>query len=97
MECAEKKAKKKKAKKTSEKQTIVPVQKGEKQPEKPVQPEKQDDGFTVVTKGAVIRDAIAIQKITSPSLFEESEEEGGMEEAMSVAALVDEDVLEWNE
>lgn len=62
-----------------------------------VKKEKQndsvDDGFTVVTKGAIIRDAVAIKKRVSPSLFEISEEETQDD---VIPVIADEDVSEWN-
>lgn len=91
-EIVKKKKKKSKSQSTSKDVSIKP----EKQQTQQIQSKKKekiDDGFTVVTKGAVIRNAISIQKIASPSLFEESDPE----EEMPVPIVIeDDDVAEWN-
>ena len=98
IEIAKKKKKKSKSQSTSKDVSIKPEKQQTQQAQQAQQiqskkKEKIDDGFTVVTKGAVIRNAISIQKITSPSLFEESDPE----EEMPVPIVIeDDDVAEWN-
>lgn len=98
IEIAKKKKKKSKSQSTSKDVSIKP-EKQQTQHAQQVQQiqskkkEKIDDGFTVVTKGAVIRNAISIQKIASPSLFEESDPE---EEMPIPIVIEDDDVAEWN-
>lgn len=89
--------KKKRSKPQNEKKPVVQEKKIEEKVEKQEKSEKMDDGFTVVTKGPMIHDVITIEKITSPSIFEESEEEGTNDEIISAAAFVEEeDAFEWN-
>ena len=98
IEIAKKKKKKSKSQSTSKDVPIKPEKQQTQQVQQAQQiqskkKEKIDDGFTVVTKGAVIRNAISIQKIASPSLFEESDPE----EEMPVPIVIeDDDVAEWN-
>ena len=98
IEIAKKKKKKSKSQSTSKDVPIKPEKQQTQQAQQAQQiqskkKEKIDDGFTVVTKGAVIRNAISIQKIASPSLFEESDPE----EEMPVPIVIeDDDVAEWN-
>ena len=100
-EIVKKKKKKSKSQSTSKDVSIKPEKQQTQQTQQAQQTqqiqsktkEKNDDGFTVVTKGAVIRNAISIQKIASPSLFEESDPE----EEMPVPIVIeDDDVAEWN-
>lgn len=98
IEIAKKKKKKSKSQSTSKDVSIKPEKQQTQQAQQAQQiqskkKEKIDDGFTVVTKGAVIRNAISIQKIASPSLFEESDPE---EEMPIPIVIEDDDVAEWN-
>ena len=98
IEIAKKKKKKSKSQSTSKDVPIKPEKQQTQQTQQTQQiqskkKEKIDDGFTVVTKGAVIRNAISIQKIASPSLFEESDPE---EEMPIPIVIEDDDVAEWN-
>ena len=98
IEIAKKKKKKSKSQSTSKDVPIKPEKQQTQQVQQAQQiqskkKEKIDDGFTVVTKGAVIRNAISIQKIASPSLFEESDPE---EEMPIPIVIEDDDVAEWN-
>ena len=98
IEIAKKKKKKSKSQSTSKDVSIKPEKQQTQQAQQVQQiqskkKEKIDDGFTVVTKGAVIRNAISIQKIASTSLFEESDPE----EEMPVPIVIeDDDIAEWN-
>ena len=98
IEIAKKKKKKSKSQSTSKDVSIKPEKQQTQQAQQSQQiqskkKEKIDDVFTVVTKGAVIRNAISIQKIASPSLFEESDPE---EEMPIPIVIEDDDVAEWN-
>lgn len=98
IEIAKKKKKKSKSQSTSKDVSIKPEKQQTQQAQQVQQiqskkKEKIDDEFTVVTKGAVIRNAISIQKIASPSLFEESDPE---EEMPIPIVIEDDDVAEWN-
>lgn len=61
---------------------------------KPAVKPKEDDGFQTVTKGVVIKDAISIKKLTSPSIFEESDKDD--DDLIPEVLIDDDDISEWN-
>lgn len=89
----------KKKKRSKPQQNVVPSPAVEKVAEKPavkpaVKPKEEDDGFQTVTKGVIIKDAISIKKLTSPSIFEESDKDD--DDVIPEVLIDDDDISEWN-